>query len=395
MSAAAASVARGLTRSQRFYWDPVMVAVTLTLLLVGLVMVTSASISIADTRQGDPFFYLERQLLFAMVGCMAAVVLATVRADVWDRLGVVLLIAAIILLVAVLVPGIGAVVNGSRRWLRIGPMNFQASELARVFVLVYLASYAVRRRDELRETLLGFVKPMAPLALAAGLLLIEPDFGAASVLLVTGVGLLFVAGARLRYVLMLCAIGAALLALIAVSSAYRVKRLLAFLDPWSDPFASGFQLTQSLIAIGRGEWFGVGLGASVQKLFYLPEAHTDFVFAVLAEELGLAGIVMIVGLFVVLVWRSFHIARLAREAGLAFQSYLATAFGLWIGLQAFINIGVNMGLLPTKGLTLPLVSYGRSSLVVTLAWVGLMLRIYHESMMAGRTAVARPGESRS
>jgi cell division protein FtsW len=370
-----------------------MVAVILALLLVGLVMVTSASISIADNKLGDPFFYLERQLLFAFLGCVAGVILATVRADVWDRLGLVLLIAAIVLLVAVLVPGLGAVVNGSRRWLRFGPINFQASELARVFVLVYLASYAVRRREELRDTFLGFVKPMAPLGLAAALLLVEPDFGGATVLLVTGVGLLFVAGARLRYVLILCGGGAALLALIAVSSAYRVKRLMAFVDPWADPFAGGFQLTQSLIAIGRGEWFGVGLGASVQKLFYLPEAHTDFVFAVLAEELGLAGVVMIVGLFVLLVWRSFYIARIAREAGLAFQSYLATAFGLWMGLQAFVNIGVNMGLLPTKGLTLPLVSYGRSSLVVTLAWVGLMLRIYHESMLSGRSAIVRPRES--
>ncbi len=395
MSAASLSVARGLTRGQRFIWDPVMVAVILALLLVGLVMVTSASISIADNKLGDPFFYLERQLMFAFLGCVAGVILATVRADVWDRLGLVLLIAAIVLLVAVLVPGLGAVVNGSRRWLRIGPINFQASELARVFVLVYLASYAVRRREELRDTFLGFVKPMAPLGLAAALLLVEPDFGGATVLLVTGVGLLFVAGARLRYVLILCIGGAALLALIAVSSAYRVKRLMAFVDPWADPFASGFQLTQSLIAIGRGEWFGVGLGASVQKLFYLPEAHTDFVFAVLAEELGLAGVVMIVGLFVLLVWRSFYIARIAREAGLAFQSYLATAFGLWMGLQAFVNIGVNMGLLPTKGLTLPLVSYGRSSLVVTLAWVGLMLRIYHESTLSGRSAIVRPRESAS
>jgi len=395
MSAASLSVARGLTRGQRFIWDPVMVAVILALLLVGLVMVTSASISIADNKLGDPFFYLERQLMFAFVGCVAGVILATVRADVWDRLGVVLLIAAIVLLIAVLVPGLGAVVNGSRRWLRVGPINFQASELARVFVLVYLASYAVRRREELRDTFLGFVKPMAPLGLAAALLLVEPDFGGATVLLVTGVGLLFVAGARLRYVLILCIGGAALLALIAVSSAYRVKRLMAFVDPWADPFASGFQLTQSLIAIGRGEWFGVGLGASVQKLFYLPEAHTDFVFAVLAEELGLAGVVMIVGLFVLLVWRSFYIARIAREAGLAFQSYLATAFGLWMGLQAFVNIGVNMGLLPTKGLTLPLVSYGRSSLVVTLAWVGLMLRIYHESTLSGRSAIVRPRESAS
>ena len=223
-----------------------------------------------------------------------------------------------------------------------------------------------------------------PAVFIAALLLVEPDFGAATVLFATGFGLLFLAGARLRYVIAMTAIALAGFGVLAVSSSYRMRRLTAFLDPWADPFNSGFQLTQSLIAIGRGQWFGVGLGESVQKLFYLPEAHTDFLFAVLAEELGLVGVVLTLALFLALVWRSFYIARLATSAGLKFQAYLAAGFGLWIGIQAFINIGVNMGVLPTKGLTLPLMSYGRSSLIVALAWVGLLLRVYHEAMREQR-----------
>jgi cell division protein FtsW len=223
------------------------------------------------------------------------------------------------------------------------------------------------------------VKPLGLLFCVSALLLIEPDFGAATVLFATGFGLLFLAGARLRYVIAMTALAAAGFGLLAVSSSYRMRRLTAFLDPWADPFNSGFQLTQSLIAIGRGQWFGVGLGDSVQKLFYLPEAHTDFLFAVLAEELGLVGVVLTLALFLGLVWRSFYIARLAADAGLKFPAYLASGFGLWVGIQAFINIGVNMGVLPTKGLTLPLMSYGRSSLIVALAWLGLLLRVYHEA----------------
>ncbi|HVH84213.1 MAG TPA: FtsW/RodA/SpoVE family cell cycle protein, partial [Steroidobacteraceae bacterium] len=223
-------------------------------------------------------------------------------------------------------------------------------------------------------------------ALAGALLVVEPDLGAATVLFATGFGLLFLAGARLRYVLATMALAAGGFALLALGSSYRVRRLTAFLDPWADPYHSGFQLTQSLIAIGRGQWLGVGLGESVQKLFYLPEAHTDFLFAVLAVELGLAGVVLTLGLFLILIWRAFHIARLASEAGLKFPAFLAAGFGLWVGIQTFINIGVNMGVLPTKGLTLPLMSYGRSSLVVTLAWVGLLLRVYHEAMREGRGA---------
>jgi cell division protein FtsW len=282
-------------------------------------------------------------------------------------------------------------VNGSRRWLHVGAVNFQVSEAARVLVLIYIASYAVRRESELRESLAGLAKPLALLTGVSVLLLIEPDFGAATVLFATGFGLLFLAGARLRYVIAMTVVAGTSFAVLAVTSSYRLRRLTTFLDPWADPYNSGFQLTQSLIAIGRGQWFGVGLGDSVQKLFYLPEAHTDFLFAVLAEELGLAGVLLTLALFLGLIWRSFRIARIASEAGLKFASYLAAGFGLWVGIQAFINIGVNMGVLPTKGLTLPLMSYGRSSMVVALAWVGLLLRVYHEASAKGRGSASVRG----
>src|SRR5690606_11598544 len=224
------------------------------------------------------------------------------------------------------------------------------------------------------------------LACLAALLLAEPDFGAAAVLFAVGFGLLFVAGARLRYVIGMIVVAASAFAALAWTAPYRKRRLLGFLTPWDDPQDSGYQLPHSLIAIGRGEWLGVGLGESVQKLFYLPEAHTDFLFAVLAEELGLLGVIATLTLFALLVWRSFHIARMAVDSGLEFPGYLAAGFGLWLGVQAFVNIGVNMGVLPTKGLTLPLMSYGRSSLVVTLLWVGIVLRVWHETMNERRGA---------
>jgi cell division protein FtsW len=295
-----------------------------------------------------------------------------------------LLLLALLLLLMVLVPGLGHVVNGSRRWLRLAGMNFQVSEAARVLALIYVASYAVRYEDELRSGLPGLFKPLVLLAAIALLLLLEPDFGAASVLFVTGFGVLFLAGARWRWMLTMLLAAGGCMTLLVLFSSYRMRRLTTFMDPWADPFNSGFQLTQSLIAIGRGGLFGVGLGASVQKLFYLPEAHTDFLFAVLAEELGLAGVAVTLGLFLALAWRAFVIARRANEAGLKFQSYLASGFGLWLGAQAFINVGVNMGVLPTKGLTLPFMSYGRSSLIVTLAWLGMLLRVHHETVHGSR-----------
>jgi len=371
-------------RAAAVHIDGVTLALVLALLLFGLVMVTSASISIAAQDTGNPFYFLERQLLTALAGVAAGVLVFCFRMELWERLSLVLLAIAIAMLLAVLVPGLGEVVNGGRRWLHLAGFSFQVSELARVLVLIYIASYASRRQEELRETFGGLIKPLGLLALVAVLLLGEPDFGAATVLFATGFGMLFLAGARLRWVAVLTAVAAAVFAVLAVTSAYRLRRLTGFLDPWANPYSSGFQLTQSLIAIGRGKWLGVGLGNSVQKLFYLPEAHTDFLFAVLAEELGLAGVLLTLGLFVALIWRAFHIARLAAQAGLDFQSYLAAGFALWMGMQAFINIGVNMGVLPTKGLTLPLMSYGRSSLIVTLIWVGMLLRIYHETMLERR-----------
>ncbi len=385
--------ARSAGRAGGVRLDTVTIALTLALTLLGLVMVTSASVSIASQETGQPFYYLERQLALVAVGGLCAALTFSIRTEWLERASVPLLAVALVLLVVVLLPGLGHSVNGSRRWLHVGALNFQVSELARVLVLLYVASYAVRREEQLREHLTGLVKPLALLALAGALLLVEPDFGAATVLFATGSGLLFLAGARLRYVLAMMALACGGFALLALSSSYRVRRLTTFLDPWADPWHSGFQLTQSLIAIGRGQWIGVGLGESVQKLFYLPEAHTDFLFAVLAEELGLLGVLVTLALFMLLVWRAFHIARLASEAGLKFPAYLAAGFGLWVGIQTFINIGVNMGVLPTKGLTLPLMSYGRSSLVVTLAWVGLLLRVYHEASAAGRGSATVRGSS--
>lgn len=391
---AALHYSRSAGRQQRLAIDPVIVTTVFGLLLVGLVMVTSASLTVSERNGVDPFFYFERQLMSVLLGCTLGAAVVAVPISVWKRFSPYLLIASFALLALVLVPGIGHEVNGSTRWIRLGPLNFQPSELARWLLVTYIAIFAVRHQTELRSTAQGFWKPLAVLAAAATLLLAEPDFGAAVVLCVTGTAVLFVAGARMRDFLVVCGVGAAGVAALAVISPYRLKRILAFLDPWSDPFDSGFQLTQSLIAVGRGEWFGVGLGSSIQKLFYLPEAHTDFVFAVLAEEFGLLGVLAVVAAFLVLMLRSLRLARIAADAGMPLHACLAAGFGVWIGLQAFLNIGVNMGLLPTKGLTLPLLSYGRSSMLVTLAWIGMLLRVHHEVAASGKSALPPEGRAK-
>jgi cell division protein FtsW len=389
MTAATLTYARSTGRPRRFMFDPVLLMVVAALLLVGLVMVASASIATAEREFGNPFYYLERQAFAVCLGLIAAGIAMLIPASFWERLAFPLLVFAFLLLVTVLIPGIGSEINGSRRWIPLGVLNLQVSEVTRVLLLIYLASYIVRRQADLKDSLHAFLRPLGVLLAAALLLLLEPDFGAATVLVATGLGLLFLAGVKLRHFFALVALAVCGMGILAVTSAYRLKRLTSFLDPWADPFNSGFQLTQSLIAIGRGEYFGVGLGASVQKLFYLPEAHNDFVFAVLAEEFGLVGVIVTLALFIVLIARSFQISRLAAEAGLAFQAYCAAAFGIWVGVQSFINIGVNMGLLPTKGLTLPLLSYGGSSLMVTLGWLGLLMRIAHEASLSGRSAMPR------
>jgi len=389
MTTTTMSYARSTGQPRRFVFDPWVIGTVAALLLVGLVMVASASISVSEHETGNPFFYFQRQLIYVGLGLVAAMVAIAIPTSVWEKHSIYLLGGAFVLLLLVLIPGIGHEVNGSRRWVRLGFMNFQVSELARVMLLTYIASYAVRRSDELCSSFKGFMKPVGVLAAAAVLLLLEPDFGAATVLMATGLAVLFLAGVRLHHLLVPVVLGVCAMALLAVTSSYRMRRLVAFRKPWEDPFDSGFQLVQSLIAIGRGEWFGVGLGSSVQKLFYLPEAHTDFVFAVLAEEFGFVGVLLVVCLFALLVGRAMEISRRAADAGLTFQSYVAASIGIWVGLQAFVNIGVNMGLLPTKGLTLPLLSYGGSSMLVTLGVIGLLLRINHEVQMSGRSAVSR------
>jgi cell division protein FtsW len=387
------SYARSTGQPRPLIVDGWIVGPVAALLLIGLVMVASASIGVSEKETGHAFAYFQRQLVYVFAGLAAAAIGLAVPARAWEKYSIWLMAGAFVLLALVLVPGVGHEVNGAQRWFRLGFMNFQVSELARVMLLTYVASYAVRRAEELRGSFVGFMKPVAVLVLAAALLLVEPDFGAATVLLATGLAVLFLAGARLHHLAVPVVLGTASFALLALISPYRLRRLTGFLDPWGDPFDSGFQLTQSLIAIGRGEWFGVGLGASVQKLFYLPEAHTDFVFAVLAEEFGLFGVVVVLGLFAVLVGRALVISRDAARAGQAFPSYVAAAIGIWLGLQAFVNVGVNMGLLPTKGLTLPLLSYGGSSMLVTLGWLGVLLRIHHDTQASGR-AGAVPREAR-
>ena len=384
---------RSAGRQRRLALDPVILVTVGGLLLAGLVMVSSASLSVAEGLHANLYFHFERQFFSVLLGCAFAAAVLVVPITTWKRIAPWLLLASLVLLVLVRIPGIGHEVNGSWRWIRIGPLNFQPSELARWFLVTYIAIFAVRHQTELRSSAQGFYKPLAVLVAAAVLLLFEPDFGAAVVLCVTGTAVLFMAGARLRDFMVVCGIGAGAIALLALLSPYRLQRLIAFLDPWADPYDSGFQLTQSLIAIGRGEWFGVGLGSSIQKLYYLPEAHTDFVFAVLAEEFGLLGVLAVVLAFLVLMLRSLRLARIAADAGMPLHACLAAGFGVWIGLQAFLNMGVNMGLLPTKGLTLPLLSYGRSSMLVTLAWIGMLLRVHHEVAASGKSALPPEGRA--
>ena len=372
----------------RLQVDPMLMAIGTTLLLGGLVILASASLSISDSTIGNPFYYVQRQAFAALIGGVAAFICLFVPMHVWQKLSPLMLLLGLALLTIVLVPGVGHTVNGSTRWLRVGFMNVQVSEPARLCLLMFVAGHLVRRNRSVREEFTGFLRPMVVLSLACALLLAEPDFGAAIVLLATALAMLFVAGARIRDFCLFFGVAAIAMAALAITSPYRLQRLTGFLDPWSDPYNSGFQLTQSLIAIGRGQWFGVGLGEGVQKLFYLPEAHTDFVFAVFAEEFGLLGSFALIALFAALIWRIFRLGMRAARTERLFEAYLAVGIGTWLGLQAFINIGVNMGLLPTKGLTLPLISYGRSSLIIAMISIGLLLRIHHELVTDARPANA-------
>lgn len=359
-------------------YDRVILLIYLTLVCIGLVMVASASIGIAEELTRDPFYYAKRQFLRILLSLALLWFACRVPLRFWSRNGMALMLGSIVLLAAVLIPGVGHTVNGSTRWLNFGLFTFQVSEIAKLFLIIYLSGYLIRRCDEVQTNTMGFIKPMLILAVASGLLVMEPDFGAAAVLLMTGLGLIFLGGVRFGQFLLFVAGTLCIMGLLAVSSPYRLARITSFVDPWADPFNSGFQLTQSLIAIGSGGWFGAGLGGSIQKLFYLPEAHTDFMFAIYAEEFGFVGQVLLISLFGLFAIRCFSIARRALSRQQAFGAYLAYGVGLLITLQAVINIGVNMGALPTKGLTLPFISYGGNSILSMSFAVGLVLRVYYE-----------------
>ncbi len=371
---------------RRFDMDLPLLVGGLALLALGLVMVTSASMEVAANSFGNPLHYMHRQLVYVLIGLTALVVTLAVPVAMWEQFRFVLLFLGFALLIAVLIPGIGREVNGSWRWIAVGPINVQPSELAKLFSVVFLAGYLVHRQDEVKEGWVGFIKPFMVLAPIAFLLIIEPDFGATVVLMGAATGMMFLGGVGLfRFALLFGAIGGSA-ALLVVSEPYRMQRLTSFLNPWNDPYGTGYQLTQALIAFGRGEWLGTGLGNSIQKQFYLPEAHTDFVFSVLAEELGLIGALAAFALLLFVAARALYVGLWAEKAGRLFSAYLAYGLAImWCG-QILINVGVNSGLLPTKGLTLPFLSYGGSSLVVCCISLGLLLRIDWERRQALREA---------
>jgi cell division protein FtsW len=359
-------------------YDLGLVVAAMLLASLGRVMVASSSIAIADGQHVGAFYYLYRHVAFLAIGLVAALAMARIELSWLERNALPLLLCGAVLLLLVFVPFIGVRVNGARRWVRLGFIGFQSVEAVKILLVVYMASYLVRHRDSLQGKLLGVIKPLGIAAIFAGLLLVQPDFGSATLLMAVTLGMVWLGGARLRNLAALGALALPVLAGAALSQDYRVQRLTSFLDPWADPFKDGFQLTQALIAIGRGEWTGVGLGASVQKLFYLPEAHTDFILAVLAEELGFAGIVLVLVLFAWLVGRGFAIGLRAVEQNRHFAGYCAFGVSLMLALQALVSIGVNLGVLPTKGLTLPLVSSGGSSVMMTCAAIGLLARVSYE-----------------
>lgn len=347
------------------------------LLALGMVMVGSASISIAEGQNVPVYHYLLRHGIFILSGIFLALSFRIIPIDFLQRISRPLMLLAALALLLVFIPGIGHTVNGSARWVSLGMVNFQVVEAVKLMAIIYVAGYLARKADLVRRRFFDTLKPLVFAAFLSAILLLQPDMGSAAVITAIIAGMLWLAGAAWRHILVLAMLTLPAFGFAAMEP-YRLRRIVSFMDPWADPFNSGFQLTQALIAVGRGELFGVGLGASIQKLFYLPEAHTDFIFAVLAEEFGLLGVVVVLLLFALLVTRIMIIGSMAHRRGRPFAGFLAYGVGLWIGLQAVVSIGVNLGVLPTKGLTLPLISSGGSSILMTLMALGMVLRIKYE-----------------
>lgn len=371
--------------------DAPLLTVVVLLSLFGLLMVYSASIALADGEQYrnyGHYYFIIRHSLFLTIGVLLAFVASLVPMQVWEKLAIPIFLFALLLLVLVLIPGIGREVNGARRWIPLGLVNFQPSELMKVAIILFSAHHVVCHQDKMATFRYGFAPMLAVLAVLGGLLALEPDLGALVVVGSIAIGVLFMGGLALRWMLgMLGALGLAGVALIWFAP-WRRERLFVYLDPWKpeNVYGSAYQLSHSLIAFGRGEWFGVGLGSSVEKLHYLPEAHTDFIVAVIGEELGFVGVTLLVLAFAFVVWRAFEIGRQAIAMERLFNAMFAVGLGVWLGVQTFINIGVCLGLLPTKGLTLPLVSYGGSGIVMNLIAIALLLRVDHENrnLMRGK-----------
>ena len=367
------------SRIGRFHFDPLLIVVSLSLLLIGYVMVASSSLHLgAKLNSGNEFHYPLRQSLHIGLGLFLGVIVAKTPLQFWENWGQRLFIMGIVLLMIVLVPGLGVKVNGSTRWLSLFGIRLQVSEIVKYFSVIYMAGYVTRHQKSILVSISALIKPLLLFGFAGLLLLMEPDFGSTVVIMIIAMGVMFLAGARLSPFIGLFSVGAIGASLLVYLEPYRMKRVTSFLNPWADPKDTGYQLVHALISFGRGEWWGVGLGCGIQKLFYLPEAHTDFLFSVIAEELGLAGVITVIGLFVMLVWRTFEIAAAAEALGDRFSAFLAYGLGIWFGFQAFVNMGVNMGILPTKGLTLPLMSYGGGSMMVMCCAIALLFRIHSE-----------------
>lgn len=368
--------------------DQWLLAVFAVLVTMGMAMMGSASMEYASQTFDNPFYHVTRHAIFLGIGLTGTLLCVCVPMRVWEKLSSWLLALGFLALILVLIPGIGQVVNGSRRWISLGFINLQCSELIKIVVVLYIAAYLVRREHEVRLQWRGFIKPLIVVSGLIVLLLLQPDFGAVVVVLAAVLGMLFLGGVRLSQFVVVIFVSLVAIALMATLAPYRVQRLATFVDPWPHQFDSGYQLVQSLIAFGRGEWLGLGLGRSVQKMFYLPEAHTDFVFAIVGEELGFIGALAVIGLFGLLIGRMLLIGRRAERLQQKFSAYVCYGVALIFGGQTFINMGVNAGLLPTKGLTLPFFSYGGSSLLVCCVLVGLVLRVAIETGTDAAAAVS-------
>lgn len=365
------------------YVDRDLLVALLAIIGIGIVILASASMWVAEKQYADPYFYLQRQAIYLALGSVLAIIMYQIRVDFWQQLGVRLLPIVLVLLVLVLIPGIGKEVNGSRRWLNFGFMSVQVSEMAKLIMLLYLSGYLIRHGKNLATSpsYQPLLIPLVVLGVTGGLLLLEPDFGSTIVIFVTGLALLFLGGVPLKRLAIL--LGGALLVMIPVSMmGYRSARWDALMNPWAHEADKGYQTVHALMAIGDGGWFGNGLGGGIQKLFYLPEAHNDFIFSILAEEFGFVGMLLVLALYGWLVLRAFVIGFQADKSGKHFGAYVAYGIGFWTGFQVILHIGVNLAVLPPKGLTLPLMSYGGSSLMVTLAAMALLMRVHRETQLA-------------